>query len=482
MVKYEPTWNSLNKHKQPDWLSDAKFGIYFHWGIYSVPGFVNVWYPRLMSKKGTLRHLFHRKNYGDPSEFGYKDFIPQFTAEKFDADEWAKLFKEAGAKFAGPVAEHHDGFSMWDSKVNPWNAAKMGPKRDIVGEMATAIRKQGMKFICTFHHSWNYYYYYHHPDYDTGNPDYAGLYGPSHPEPYTNKGYSSWLKERPTKEFNDIWFEKLKEVIDGYQPDLIYFDFGLGWIPDSYKRKLVAYYYNRGEEWKKDVEILYKGHDLPPGVGWVDYERQSKDELTPYHWITDTSIGKLSWGYIRNEKYKTEKAIIHNFIDRLSKNGCLLLNFGPKPNGLIPDEAITRMKAIGDWFKVNQEGIYGTTPWVIAEEGPKRFKLKGFMSEVFELNYNHKNLRFTTKEKNLYVFALGWPNSELIIKSLTKTPERKRQSNEYYLIEENDIQSIHLLGVSDPLSWRLTPQGLKIQVPQEKPCNHAYTFKITWNE
>ena len=263
---------------------------------------------------------------------------------------------------------------------------------------------------------------------------------------------------------------------------MIYFDFGLKWIHDSYKRKLVAYYYNKGLEWDKEVEILYKGHNLPPGVGLVDHERQSEKKITPFKWITDTSIGKRSWGYIRNEKYKTEKAIIHNFIDRISKNGSLLLNFGPKADGSIPTEAIIRMKSIGKWLNVNQEGIYGTTPWVIAEEGPKRFKLKGFASEIFELNYNHKNLRFMTKDKNLYVFALGWPKSEILIKTLTKSPKGTPHSSKQYIIEDCDIQSIHLLGNSVPLSWQLTNDGLKIQLPQDKPCDHAWTFKIIWKD
>jgi alpha-L-fucosidase len=481
MVKYEPTWNSLKKHSHPEWLDDAKFGIYFHWGIYSVPAFLSEWYPRHMYKNGTIWNIHHRLKYGKPSEFGYKDFIPQFTAEKFDADEWAKLFKEAGAKFAGPVAEHHDGFSMWNSKVNPWNATKMGPKRDLVGEFATAIRKHGMKFICTFHHSWNYYYYYHHRNCDTGDPIYANLYGPAHPAPYKNTGYSNWLKERPPREYNELWFEKLKEVIDGYHPDLIYFDFGLAWIPDNYKRKLVTYYYNKGEEWGKDVEILYKDNNLPPGVGWVDYERRRSDQITPYPWITDTSIGKLSWGYIRNEKYKTSKTVIHNFIDRLSKHGCLLLNFGPKPNGEIPNEALTRIKAIGEWININEEAIYGSTPWVLAEEGPKRRKSKSILSEFLEIKYSQKNIRFVTKGMNLYVFVLGWPGSELIIRSLTKTPKNKRKSI-YYIIEESDIQSIYMVGYSDPLKWHLTAEGLKIQVPTEKPCDYAFVFKITWSE
>ncbi|MFX0099118.1 MAG: alpha-L-fucosidase, partial [Candidatus Hodarchaeota archaeon] len=327
-MKYEETWNSLKRHRAPEWLDDAKYGIYFHWGVYSVPAFGNEWYPNRMYSIGDI-YEHHAKTYGEPDEFGYKDFIPDFTAEHFDADEWAKLFKDAGASFAGPVAEHHDGFSMWASKVNPWNAAAMGPKRDIVGELEKAIRKQDMKFICTFHHAQNWYHYYHSEGLDTSDPKYEKLYGKPHPA-VNNEGPSGYTHDRPDKEFLEFWFAKWKEVIDNYLPDLIWFDFGLKWIHDKYKRKMVAYYYNKAEEVGKEVEIFYKDHNLPPGVGVLDYERGRSDKLTHYKWITDTTIGWKSWSYVEGEEFKPASTLVHNFIDRISKNGYLLLNFGPK--------------------------------------------------------------------------------------------------------------------------------------------------------
>ena len=471
--KYLPTWNSLKKHRTPEWIDDAKFGIYFHWGVYSVPAHANEWYPHFMYR--TLSNKHHKDTYGDPSEFGYKDFIPLFKAEKFNADEWAKLFKEVGANFAGPVAEHHDGFSMWDSKVNRWNSSKMGPKRDIVGELEKAIRNQGMRFVTTFHHAHNWYYYKHSDKYDTGNPEYSDLYGPPH-----NFGRKF---DRPSKEFIDLWFAKIKEVIDNYKPDLIYYDFGLNRIPDKNKREMAAYYYNSAEKWGKEVEILYKDHHLPPGIGLTDFERGRSQQLTYFKWITDTSMGTKSWGYIKDETYKPVSTLIHNFVDRIAKNGLLMLNFGPKANGEIPEEIKTRLIEIGKWIEVNKEAIFNSTPWVIAEEGPTKMTQTGGFSEQDEVSYTASDLRFVSKDNALYVFSLGWPDKTLLIKSLIKPPIKRARSispEEFYLLEESDIESIYLLGDKQELSWSVSDQGLKIQMPKEKPCDHSFSFKISW--
>lgn len=472
-MKYEPTWNSLKKHKQPEWLDDAKFGIYFHWGPYCVPAHGNEWYPTHMY--GRFTNAYHKTTYGGPEKFGYKDFIPQFTGENFNAEEWVKLFKEAGAKFAGPVAEHHDGFSMWDSKVNRWNATKMGPKRDIVGELEKAIRKHGLKFVTTFHHSHNWYYYNHSDKYDTGDPQYSDLYGPPHID---DKKYDS-----PNKQFLDIWLAKLKEVIDNYSPDLIYFDFGLNRIHDKYKREFAAYYYNSAEEWEQEVEIIYKDHHLPPGLGLTDYERGRADKLTYYKWMTDTTIGTKSWGYIKDEEFKPVSTIIRNFIDRIAKNGYLMLNFGPKANGDIPEEVVSRFKEIGNWMEINKEGIYNTTPWVIAEEGPTIMTKSGAFNEQDEVSYTPSDLRFVTKDNALFVFSLGWPGDDLLVKSLKKPPLSKSKAKtlgEFQFIEESDIQSLNLLGHDKGLEWSLSNKGLKIELPSTKPCEHAFAFKISW--
>jgi len=222
----------------PQWLRDGKFGIYTHWGVYAVHGMGpnGTWYANAVYKNENSWQRKHwEETYGTLDEFGYKDLIPMFTAEKFNADEWADLFEKSGARFAGPVAEHHDGFAMWDTEYSEWNAAKMGPKRDVVGELEKAVKSRGMKFVTAFHHaySWNYFPVWD-KRYDCSDPQYSGLYGPVH-----EKG------AEPSKEFLDEWKGKIIEVIDKYDPDFLWFDFTLDIIREDYIKDFIAYYYNK---------------------------------------------------------------------------------------------------------------------------------------------------------------------------------------------------------------------------------------------
>lgn len=240
------------------------------------------WYPYNMYREGTPQYDYHCKTYGHPSKFGYKDFIPMFTAEHFDADAWAELFKKSGAQFAGPVAEHHDGFAMWETKYSEWNAARMGPKQDIVAKLEKAIRNQGMRFMMALHHAENWWFFPHwRKEFDTSNPQYSGLYGPLHntdwpdlpPAQNPKQAENEWGNmDRPNQAFLDLWLNKTKEVIDNFQPDLLWFDFGLKFVQEHYKREMLAYYYNQAAAWGKEVAVTYKWHDLPPGSGIVDLE------------------------------------------------------------------------------------------------------------------------------------------------------------------------------------------------------------------
>ncbi|MDI7276433.1 MAG: alpha-L-fucosidase, partial [Anaerolineae bacterium] len=221
---YDQSWRSLRAHVTPQWFRDSKFGIYAHWGIYSVPacGRNGTWYPYFMYREGTPQHEYHVRTYGPVSQFGYKDFIPMFTAERFDPEEWADLFRKAGARFAGPVAEHHDGFAMWDSRLTEWNAARMGPKRDVVAQLERAIRRQGMRFLVALHHAENWWYFPHwRKEFDTSDPRHAGLYGELHNLEWpgnmfvTQSREELWaLQDRPSKAFLDQWLGKIQEVID----------------------------------------------------------------------------------------------------------------------------------------------------------------------------------------------------------------------------------------------------------------------------
>ena len=463
---FKASWNSLKNFRTPQWLRDGKFGIYTHWGVYAVPAFGPnaTWYANhAYTDPDSPARKHHEATYGPLEKFGYKDFIPMFTGEKFNAEEWADLFQKSGARFAGPVAEHHDGFSMWDTAYSEWNAAKMGPKRDIVGELSKAIKSRNLKFVSAFHHAENWFYF---PTwdkrYDCGDPRYSGLYGPIH-----EKG------ALPTKAFLDRWKGKIIEVIDKYEPDFIWFDFGLELVPDFYKQDVLAYYFNKAAAQNKEAVVTYKGNHLPPGVGIDDLELGQESEMTYNEWITDTSVDDgEGWGYVKGLGFKSVDNLVDNLIDRVSKNGYLLLNVGPKPDGTIPEEAKERLLGLGKWLEMNGEAIYGTVPWVLAGEGPTRLEKKGPFNEKNDLRYTGQDIRFTVKENCLFATVLDWPGEKVLIKSLA--PQGQTWAGLY----PSEIASISMLGDGKDLKWEMTKEGLSIETPPAKPGDHAFVFKI----
>ncbi len=473
---YQPNWQSLRQHVTPQWLRDAKFGIYTHWGIYSVPAFGpnGTWYPYEMYREGTPQFVHHTQTYGHPSKFGYKDFIPMFTGEKFDADEWAELFKQAGAKFAGPVGEHHDGFAMWDSRLTEWNAVRLGPKRNVVGELARAIRQRDMRFMVAMHHAENWWFFPHWRDeFDTADPRYAGLYGPAHNlewannRPVTTFREREWdLQAKPNPAFLDTWLGKIREVIDGYQPDLLWFDFGLGLIQEQYKTEFLAYYYNQALARGQEVAVTYKHHDLVAGSGVIDLELGRFADLTYHDWITDTTVDAgEGWGYLKETPYKSLHTLVHYLVDNVSKNGYLLLNVGPQPNGQIPEPAKALLRGMGQWLAVNGEAIYGSTPWVIFGEGPTKMTKSGSFMEDAEVRYTPHDFRFTAKGDALYAICLGSPRGRITIESLKS-------------LYPGEVASVRMLGVDRDLDWALSPEGLSVDVLDDAPSAVASTLKI----
>ena len=483
-MNYDPSWNSLRKHHTPEWLRAAKFGIYTHWGIYSVPACgPNVsWYPSNMYRSHTAQHRYHCETYGHPSKFGYKDFIPMFTGENFDPDEWGEIFANSGAKFAGPVAEHHDGFSMWNSSINPWNSFKMGPKRDVVGELEKSFRKKNMKFMVALHHAEQWKFYPHWvKEYDTSDPAYVGLYGPPHNLEWGESSEQSdaWEKKdwdeqvNPTDAFMDTWMAKAKEVVDCYSPELIWFDFGLSFVREGYKKRFIQYFYNTAQSKGQDPIVTYKFSDLPAGCGLIDLELGRFDDLTHMDWITDTTVDDGSaWGYMNNAAYKTPKSVIHYLIDNVSKNGYLLLNVGPNYKGEIPGEAKEILSEMGKWLKINGESIYGTTPWFTYGYGPTKLEKSGAFNEKQKFEYTSEDVRFTTKDNFIYVTCLDWPGNNYCINHLPKS-----------LISE-DIKNVTMLGSDEKIEWKYDwhNKTLNVTCPKNMPCKYAYVYRIEKKE
>jgi alpha-L-fucosidase len=468
---WQPKWESLAKHATPSWFEDAKFGIYFHWGVYSVPAYGYEWYSRDMYIEGTPCNKFHNLVWGPPAKFGYKDFIPRFHAEKFNAEEWAQLFRRAGAKFAGPVAEHCDGFSMWDSKVNRWNAARMGPARDVVGEMSRAIRNEGLTFITTFHHQWLWGWYpTMNESLDCSDPQYRGLYGP--PAPGSPFDYTHWPPKTPPPppEFQDTFIAKTREVIDKYHPSLIYFDSRLDIIDQHRLADLFSYYYNQAEQWHQEVTFTYKNTDVPTGAGILDIERGRLADLATYKWLTDDSIDWKSWCNIQNPDYKSTRRIVTELVDIVSKNGNLLLCIPPAADGVIPQPVVERLEAIGKWLEVNGEAIYGTRPWKIYGEGPTHVKAGNFGDEK-SVDFTVEDIRFTSRPKTLYATALDWPANgrELVIKSLGTRAN---------LLAKGEVAHVSLLGSDAKLTWVQNEEDFRIALPPAKPGDFAYVFKL----
>ena len=296
---YEPTWESLRTYRVPEWYQDAKFGIFIHWGVYAVPAFGNEWYPRNMYQPDTPEYQHHVKTYGEQAKFGYKDFIPQFKAERFDPEAWARLFKEAGAKYVMPVAEHHDGFAMYDSSLSRWTAAKMGPQRDIIGELAGAVRRQGMVFGVSSHRAEHWWFMNGGRGFasDVNEPEYADFYGPA--TPVTGEWKSKDWQPRPDRKYLDDWLSRTCELVDKYRPQVVWFDWWIEQIVfEPYLQKFASYYYNKGLEWDLGVAINYKNQSFPEEAAVWDVERGQLKDIRPLFWQTDTSVSKNSWGYV----------------------------------------------------------------------------------------------------------------------------------------------------------------------------------------
>lgn len=469
--KYKDTWESLSQYRVPEWYKDSKFGIFIHWGLYSVPAYGSEWYSRNMYIKDSWEYKHHIETYGAHKDFGYKDFIPMFKAEKFSADEWCNLFKQAGAQYIVPVAEHHDGFQMYKSEVSHWNAYEMGPHKDIVGELSESARRHGIINGASSHRVEHWFFMGHGREFEsdiTDDEKYGDFYYPAMPEPNHHDLFS---KPTPTKEYLEDWLVRCCEIVDRFQPKIIYFDW---WIQHSavkpYLKKFAAYYYNRAEEWGGGV-INYKHDAFMFGCAVVDIERGQFADAKPFIWQTDTAVAKNSWCYTENNDYKSPREIICDLVDIVSKNGRLLLNIGPKADGTIPDEDKHILLEIGKWLSVNGEAIYGSEVWRYAAEGPTKVE-EGQFADGNDKNYTSRDIRFTVNNGCLYATVLSYPeNGEVCIESL-----READASRLPLFH-GIIKDVDVLGFSEKPEFKRDEKGLHIKTNTVK-SEYPVVFKI----
>jgi alpha-L-fucosidase len=470
---FRPDWDSLARYQVPDWYQNAKFGIFIHWGVYSVPAFGSEWYPREMYQPGGEKSDYehHLVTYGSLDKFGYKDFIPLFKAENFSPAAWAKLFKDAGARYVVPVAEHHDGFAMYESDYSDWTAAKLGPKRDVIGELAKAMRADGITFGLSNHRAEHWWFYgggRKIPS-DVQDEKFRDLYGPAQDRTESEAG-----KTPPDQAFMEDWLLRACEQVDKYQPQVVWFDW---WIAQPamqpYVKTFAAYYYNRAAQWGKGVAINYKkfgGKSFPDTAGVLDIERGKLAEIRELFWQTDTSISKTSWGYVTNQIFKSPNSLVDDLVDIVSKNGCLLLNIGPRADGTIPDEAQEILRAMGGWLKLNGEAIYDTRPWMTFGEGPTHVE-DGTMkndTDNHQQEFGAEDFRFTSKGSTVYAIGLAWPNGggSIKIKSLASGQTKL------------NVKMVTLLGYAKPLKFTQDKDGLRVELPAESPCDFAYVLRL----
>jgi alpha-L-fucosidase len=506
--KFAPTWESLKQYEVPEWFRDAKFGIWAHWGPQCQPEDGD-WYARHMYSQGHGQYAAHLAQYGHPSTSGFKDVIHSWKAEKWDPDKLLALYKRAGAQYFFALANHHDNFDNWDSKYQPWNSVKLGPKKDLIGGWAAAARKQGMKFGVSVHaaHAWSWYETSQGAD-KTGAQ--AGV-------PYDGKltkadGKGTWWdgydpqdlyeqRHAPSPDFENLhvihtrwdwgngvvppdqaycerFYNRTVDLIEKYHPDLIYFDDTALplWPVSDAGLKIAAHFYNRNNQLRGDDGVLFGkvlDADQRQCMAW-DIERGTSNVIEPHPWQTDTCIG--DWHYnksvLARHGYKSAKTVVHTLIDVVSKNGNLLLSVPLKGDGTPDADEIAIVEGIAAWMQINQEAIHGTRPWKVLGEGPqlaqaKPLKAQGF-NESSQSPFTAEDVRFTTKGDVLYAFLLGAPKATVNIKSLSAAAK----------LLDAPIASVTLLGSGEKVTWSQSADALSIEAPKTVPNDTAVVFKI----
>lgn len=461
---FDATWESLQTYRPAGWFGESKFGIFLHWGVYSVPAFSGEWYSRQMYREGTSEFAHHREVYGPQSEFGYKDFIPEFRMQSFDPDEWAALFRRAGAQYVVPVAEHHDGYAMYRSDRTRWDATKTGPLRDVFGDLGASVVEQSMVLGASSHRAEHWFFMNGGTKFesDVRDPEFSDFYGPAQRE-----------ETSPSPSYLDDWLLRTVEIIDRYRPGLLFFDW---WIEkpafEPYLRRLAAYYYNRAAEWGREVVITYKWAAFASGAAVYDIERGGVRTVQPYVWQNDTSVSRSSWCWTRDHVYKTVPELLGELLEVVSKNGNLLLNIGPKPDGTIAEPEMRMLESIGAWLAVNGEAVYGTTPYLIPGEGPLQVRVGSFVDDAAS-EFSADDFRYTARQDvtgfYLYASAVRWPDGDQVV--LTALATRLQ-------LEPRTISDVQMLGVAGSLEWHRSLDGLHVTLPAVHPNANGYALKI----
>jgi alpha-L-fucosidase len=464
---FQPTWESLKQYRCPDWFRDAKLGIWAVWGPEAVP-MQGDWYARQMYEEGSPHYQYHVAHYGHPSNFGYKDIIPLWKAERWDPERLMALYRKAGAKYFCVIAQHHDNFDCWNSRFHKWNSVNMGPKRDIVGQWKKAADKYGLRFGVTEHlgASFNWYSVTKRADktgplagvpYDGADLRFADLYHAG------NKDAEGWLDNVP-ETWKLEWYNRIKDLVDSYRPDLLYSDSGFPF--DETGRRLVAHYYNQNlRDHHRKLEAVYTCKQDPQGMWVQDLERGIMGDIRAEPWQTDTCIG--DWYYdvrlFEQHRYKSATLVLQMLADIVSKNGNLLLNLPPRPDGTLDSDELKILDELARWMPVNGEAIFGTRPWKVFGEGPSRVNSGGFNEG--KLRYTARDIRFTTRGGSLYALALGWPeDGRFVVRSLATSAGK--------------VRKVSLLGHRGKLAWEQTEAGLVVTMPEEKPCDHVFALRI----
>lgn len=466
--RFKDNWESLSQFQAPSFLREKRLGIFIHWGVYSVPAYGSEWYPRLMYIKGHPCNLHHKKTYG--SDFDYSKMVGLFKPEKFNADEWADIFKKSGAGYIMPVGEHHDGVKMYASSLNKWNMQELNG-RDYMAELHSACDKAGLGFMISNHRAEHFWFMNgarkFYPNSEVSRGINSDLYGPAYAPPSGNIDKTD-QEIAPTKAWLEDWLASACEMIDRNKPIAVYFDW---WIHKSefrpYVKKFLAYYYNRADEWGKEVCVFYKWGAVFNGCAVFDVERGQADSALCEIWQNDTAAAKNSWGFTEGNKFKDPNDIIRNFIEVVSKNGCFMLNVGPKADGTICDEEKQILLDIGKWLKVNGESIYGSYPFEVCPFEGKKSKNGAFKENK---KFRTGDYCFTTKPGKIYVFPMA---EKLPRKLKIKSLRRANESGIRY-----DIQSVRILGRTENLPFKQSEKIFEIDLGAQRDNSVPVCIRI----